>query len=44
MVAMQLLCDSKTPFGTPVEPDVYMIIAVSSFDGGTSSVKIFFCY
>lgn len=34
---MQLLCESKTPLGVPVEPEVYMIIAVSSFDGETSS-------
>ena len=33
IVAIQLLCESKTPFGVPVEPDVYIIIAVSSFDG-----------
>lgn len=27
------------PFGTPVDPDVYMMMAMSSFFGGTSSVK-----
>lgn len=35
-VASMLRCDSTTPFGTPVEPDVYMMIAVSVGAGGTS--------
>jgi hypothetical protein len=34
MVANKLLCVIKTPFGTPVEPDVYINMARSSFVGG----------
>lgn len=37
-VVMQLLCVNCTPFGYPVEPDVYMIIAMSSRDGATGSI------
>ena len=37
-VVMQLLCVNCTPFGCPVEPDVYMIIAMSSRDGATGSI------
>jgi hypothetical protein len=37
IVAMQLLCERRTPFGVPVDPDVYIIIAVSSFLGGTQA-------
>lgn len=37
-VASMLRWDSTTPFGTPVEPDVYIIMAVSDGVGGTSSV------
>lgn len=33
---MQLLCDNNTPFGVPVDPDVYMMMAVSSLPGETS--------
>lgn len=32
-VATILLCEIITPFGVPVEPLVYMMIAVSSGDG-----------
>lgn len=42
IVEMQLLCESKTPLGVPVEPDVYIMIAVSSLDGETWSAKIVF--
>jgi hypothetical protein len=31
------LCVSTTPLGTPVEPLVYMMMAVSSGEGGTSA-------
>lgn len=34
---MQFLWERSTPFGVPVEPDVYIIIAVSSGDGETPS-------
>lgn len=37
-VASMLRCDRITPLGTPVEPDVYMMMAVSEGDGGTESV------
>lgn len=31
------LCESTTPLGTPVDPLVYMMMAVSSGEGGTSA-------
>jgi hypothetical protein len=34
------LCVSGTPFGTPVEPDVYMIQQISSGSGGTGFVGL----
>uniref|UniRef100_A0A8W7PAM2 Uncharacterized protein n=1 Tax=Anopheles coluzzii TaxID=1518534 RepID=A0A8W7PAM2_ANOCL len=34
IVPIQLACDSRTPLGVPVEPDVYMMMAVSSAAGG----------
>lgn len=37
MVAMQFLWDKQTPLGVPVEPEVYIIIAISSPLGGTFS-------
>lgn len=41
-VVIQFLCDNKTPFGAPVDPDVYMIMAISSGDGGdATSVLVF---
>lgn len=36
--ASRLLCVITTPFGTPVDPDVYMMIAVE-FGVGTSPVN-----
>lgn len=36
IVAIQLKWLSRTPLGTPVEPDVYIMTAVSSFEGETS--------
>ena len=36
-VANMFLCESMTPLGTPVEPDVYIMIAVSMGDGCTGS-------
>lgn len=33
IVEMQLLCESNTPFGIPVDPEVYMIIATSLLFG-----------
>ena len=37
IVAHTLLCDSTTPLGAPVVPEVYMITAVSSGLGGLGS-------
>lgn len=36
---MQFLCDNRTPFGVPVEPEVYIMIAISSPFGGTFSAR-----
>jgi hypothetical protein len=34
---IKLLCDKTTPLGVPVDPDVNMIMATSSFVGGVVS-------
>lgn len=39
--AIQFLCDSITPFGVPVDPDVYMMMAMSSGDGGDAIAELF---
>ena len=40
IVEMRFLWDNNTPFGVPVDPDVYIIIAISSAFGGTASAII----
>lgn len=40
ILEIKLLCDKTTPLGVPVDPDVNMIMATSSFVGGALS-KIF---
>lgn len=39
-VEMQLLWVSWTPLGCPVDPDVYIMIATSFFDGATGSILL----
>ena len=34
---IMFLCESSTPLGTPVDPLVYMMMAVSSAEGGISA-------
>lgn len=38
------LCVSRTPLGAPVDPLVYMMMAMSSAEGGTSAAKIKIVY